>query len=368
MNLGLFCIRSLTVRVETTHAQAFIVIIFALLCFNFEAVNAVTMNKAFTTKGQIIGWWSTPKVVLNAVDQTTSSAKKSMEFDDGSQLVNQLSKCMLSMKGNYMSSDGSIVDYETMRNSQQMDEYVALVQQLANVRLSALSPAEKKAFFINIYNSLTLHALCRSDILPAEKATSTLGRLKLYASAAYVIDGAEYSLNDIENGILRGNKASAAPFTKPPIGDSAAADPRAAHVLPCDPRIHFALNCGAMSCPPIGVYSTSDAQLLNEQLQLATKSFISSEVQCDSSGECVYMSKIFDWYAEDFIDDFDRSQASQGGAAGAALSAKSKLFRWAVGNAGQQDRRRFEDFIANCRRQEPRIKFAKYDWAMNASK
>ena len=107
------------------------------------------------------------------------------------------------------------------------------------------------AFLINLYNSMVIHAIIE-DLLPEKEATSTTARLTMYATASYNIGGMIYSLNDVENGLLRRNMQSAVPMTSPPFGSR---DPRRAHmVAKVDPRIHFALNCGAESCPPIAVY------------------------------------------------------------------------------------------------------------------
>ncbi|MBS1659188.1 MAG: DUF547 domain-containing protein, partial [Bacteroidetes bacterium] len=67
--------------------------------------------------------------------------------------------------------------------------------------------------------------------------------------------------------------------------------------VPLDYRIHFALNCGANSCPSIRFY---EADRLNEQLETATKSFLSQDVQYDSLSHSVTISKISDWYSGDF--------------------------------------------------------------------
>ena len=60
---------------------------------------------------------------------------------------------------------------------------------------------ERLAFFINVYNSLTIHAVAALGG-PAD----LLSRLRLYAEASYRIGPYVYSLNDIENGVLRGNR------------------------------------------------------------------------------------------------------------------------------------------------------------------
>ena len=68
-----------------------------------------------------------------------------------------------------------------------------------------------------------------------------------------------------------------------------------------DPRIHFALNCGARSCPPIRVY-TEDK--LEGQLDTASVSFLDQEVSVikdPASGKWILeLSKLFLWYGDDF--------------------------------------------------------------------
>ena len=279
----------------------------------------------YNTKGQVLSWWYTPKIILNLeVDgkeqdehavQSTGAATGAVKHIGAAatatadRLVTEMRSVMLSMETNFISEDGYSVNYTAMNSSKEMQQYTKLVRRLRHLDLSALADFQRKAFFINVYNMLTIHGLC-SGLLAPSSATSTIARLKFYATASYVIDGAVYSLNDIENGILRGNKPSAAPFTQPPFGAApppshesefkngdqhttsatrtgadisagadAGGDPRIKYVLHCDPRVHFALNCGAMSCPPIDVYSTIDPSLLEQQLQMATESFIMSGVR-----------------------------------------------------------------------------------------
>lgn len=68
-------------------------------------------------------------------------------------------------------------------------------------------------------------------------------------------------------------------------------------ILNCDPRVHFVLNCGAVSCAPIGVYSSDS---LSEQLNIATAGFIASSSSYENSSHTLSLSKIFDWYWDDF--------------------------------------------------------------------
>ena len=64
-----------------------------------------------------------------------------------------------------------------------------------------------------------------------------------------------------------------------------------------DWRIHFALNCGAQSCPPIAFYKVDQ---LDAQLDLATSSFLQSETSIDHDRKTIHLSKLFRWFAADF--------------------------------------------------------------------
>ena len=62
-----------------------------------------------------------------------------------------------------------------------------------------------------------------------------------------MIGGQTFSLNALEHGVLRGNVPGPYTWSAP----FRSGDPRAGAVLPLDVRIHFALNCGATSCPAV---------------------------------------------------------------------------------------------------------------------
>jgi len=103
-------------------------------------------------------------------------------------------------------------------------------------------------------------------------------------AARYFIAGSEYTADDLENGILRGNRPAASSlgmligFPGLSSGPFGAGDPRAAATVrdPIDARIHFALVCGAKSCPPIKLYSADN---LEEGLAGAAEAFCASDVK-----------------------------------------------------------------------------------------
>jgi len=92
--------------------------------------------------------------------------------------------------------------------------------------------------FLDIYNVLTIHGLCKCDPLPG----SVTDINSFWKTTAYVINELEFSLDNIEHGILRGNKRHPSALSPPFSKD----DPRVRFAMKeCDPRIHFVLNCGA---------------------------------------------------------------------------------------------------------------------------
>jgi len=68
-------------------------------------------------------------------------------------------------------------------------------------------------------------------------------------------------------------------------------------VAKLDYRIHFALNCGAKSCPPIAFYKP---ETLNKQLDLATNAYLKSEVEYNENTNIVKLPALMSWFRRDF--------------------------------------------------------------------
>jgi hypothetical protein len=143
---------------------------------------------------------------------------------------------------------------------------------------------EARAFWINLYNTLTIHAMHRAAI-----KQSVLEQPDFFVRYAYRVGAHLFTLNDIEHGVLRDNRApflGRAPFVKN--------DPRVAYTLPLDPRVHFALNCGALSCPPIRVYQGLN---LEDQLELSARSYLQ---ESKLGGDTVWLPRLLTYYPKDF--------------------------------------------------------------------
>jgi hypothetical protein len=150
---------------------------------------------------------------------------------------------------------------------------------------------EKKAFWINVYNGLTNYWIIEKGI-----KRSMLERPLLVFFSKINIGGYQYSLDDIEHGILRKNQRSPIKFWRQ-FSDK---DPRNAYkVEKLDYRIHFALNCGGKSCPALSFYTESK---LEEQLKMAEENFAEQEFLVNKASKTISCSKIFKLYKHDFAE------------------------------------------------------------------
>lgn len=191
------------------------------------------------------------------------------------------------------SQDFKLLKYQYLNegstNSEVMEKYL---KELAQVNLTILkTDAEKIAFWVNVYNGLTNYWVIKKQI-----KKSMMEKPFLVMFSKITIGGHRFSLDDIEHGILRKNRRSLYKLFR----QFSKKDPRyQLLVQKLDYRIHFALNCGAKSCPAISFY---DAQYLEKQLQIAEESFIEQEFLVDDVQKTISCSKIFWLYKKDFTN------------------------------------------------------------------
>lgn len=157
--------------------------------------------------------------------------------------------------------------------------------------LDALRTREEcLAFWINAYNALVAEGIQALGI-----RQSVWEVPDFFARICSRIGDLIFSADEIEHGVLRGNRPSPLSRRVPfPVGDPQ----RPYAITPLNPRIHFAITCGARSCPPVRTYHP---RRLDEQLDAATRAFLEREVTLD--GESLTASELFKWFREDF-DDF----------------------------------------------------------------
>jgi len=276
-------------------------------------------------------------VILNECDSKDND-KQEQDANAAKNIINNMRKAVLRLKGEYMNDDGSEVDYIGMSTSEAFSDFVKLTRKLKHVDISSISAQERKAFMMNLYNCLTVHGLVNGVLGDASSMTS---RMKFYASASYIINGQALSLNDIEHGVLRNNCRSPVSLSSPPFSSSDR--DKLALCVELDPRIHFALNCGAKGCPPIGVYS---ADALDSQLDCATRCYL-NETIVDTDKNSISISMLFQWYRADFGD------------------TDSDIIAWIENHASKE----ISERIKQCRaanQETPSIQYLPYDWNLPA--
>lgn len=168
-------------------------------------------------------------------------------------------------------SDAGKVDYRGLKSDKAaLDAYCQMLS--AHPVEERWKRSEKMAYWINAYNAFTLKLV--ADNYPTKSILNFDGG-KTWDVRRIRIGGKKYSLNNIENDILR-----------PQFND---------------PRIHFAINCAAKSCPPLWNRAYTAANL-EEALEARTRAFVNDRKFNAITANRADLSKIFEWYATDFGD------------------------------------------------------------------
>lgn len=185
-----------------------------------------------------------------------------------------------------------LAEARRVEGPEQGDRWEELAGRLRGVDPAAIDgDGTRLAFWINLYNALLLHRLCQRPV-----RGSVLRQLRLFSTVAYEVGGERYSLNLIEHGVLRRNRRPPYHLRRPLRGK----DPRLAAVPSrLDPRVHFALNCGARSCPPIHVY---EPDAIDAQLELASRAYLRAETEVDAKRGRVSLPRLMRLYRADFGD------------------------------------------------------------------
>lgn len=156
---------------------------------------------------------------------------------------------------------------------QALDRYLAQLG-CVDLRKSA-SKAARLAYWINAYNAVTIKGILREyPTTSIRNHTAKLFGYNIWNDLKLWVDGTWYSLNDIEHRILR------------KMGE---------------PRIHFAINCASMGCPPLANRAYT-AQNLEQMLSGNARAFFANRrnFQADPSTRTVYVSQLLQWYGRDF--------------------------------------------------------------------
>lgn len=165
------------------------------------------------------------------------------------------------------------------------------LEKLAKISREELSESLKDdpsrlAFWLNIYNA---HAQLKYRKDP----TITQDHERLFGERTIVIAQEKLSLDDIEHGLLRHRAKWGMGYFGYWFGSDFI---KRFHVKKLEPRIHFALNCLAASCPPIAFYHEDR---LPSQLQKATRWYLSQETDLDLPNNRIHIPRLFLWFHHD---------------------------------------------------------------------
>ncbi|MDX1582675.1 MAG: DUF547 domain-containing protein [Thermoanaerobaculia bacterium] len=173
---------------------------------------------------------------------------------------------------------GRGVDYAGLK-SNDSETLRQIRQEFAKVDVSALSHDEKLAYWINVYNANVLGIVVEHYPIDSIRDISTdpVRQLNVFEQPLVPAQGEKVSLDTVEHEEIRGE------FD--------------------EPRIHFAVNCAAESCPPIRP-EPFVGERLDEQLDQQTRRFLRGPqgVRLEQRADTlvVHTTKIMDWFREDF--------------------------------------------------------------------
>ncbi len=161
------------------------------------------------------------------------------------------------------------VDYQSIKNDPSLLN--ELNEMVSKTDISKENSNTQKAYLINAYNVSLI-----KGVIAKYPVKSPLDIAGLFDKTTHIVAGKKYTLNDIENKMIREKYK--------------------------DPRIHFVLVCGANGCPPI-INAAYLPQTLEDQLNKQAKLALNNAnfIKVNATSKKVELSQIFEWYKADFI-------------------------------------------------------------------
>ena len=216
---------------------------------------------------------------------------------------------------------GSEIDYAAIkRDPSLLKEYLAEISAVTSEQYRGFSQSQKLAFLINAYNAYTIDFILTE--YPDIKSIKDLGSLfsSPWKKKLFALLGEKRSLDEIEHGMIR----------EPGQFD--------------EPRIHMAVNCASIGCPALRDEAFV-AERLDAQLEDSVRRFLGDRSRNRADEDGLWVSKIFDWYAEDF--EKQAGSVAQWLARYAEQLSEDARIRAAVASASL------------------RVRHLDYDWALN---
>jgi hypothetical protein len=207
----------------------------------------------------------------------------------------------------YVDQDGRVAyrDWKA-RDLASLESYL---KTLAEAKVESMSEAETKAFWINAYNAVIIQG-----VFNGYSAEGLISRKRLFSWYSLVVAGKKRTPDEIEHQILR-------PQFR-------------------DPRIHFTIVCASTSCPKLRPEAYVPERL-EQQLDDAARAFSNDPVRNRFVLDQVAVSPIFQWFAQDFIDQ--------------AGSVPKFLLRYVA----EEKKAILESFTGD-------LQYLEYNWTLNA--
>ncbi|MBT3234404.1 MAG: DUF547 domain-containing protein [Bdellovibrionales bacterium] len=200
------------------------------------------------------------------------SIDSSIAFDHEHQPFDQLLQKIVKVR-----QGQSLVNYRQLAKDRgALESYLQTISAVTRPEFNTFSSDQQLAFLINSYNAFTLKLIV--DHYPV-KSIKDIG--SFFTSAwklkFFTLFGKKSYLDQVEHQFIRKNFK--------------------------EPRIHFAVNCASIGCPSLGERAFV-ASKLELQLEAAATHFLQNRTKNILGKEQLYLSKIFDWYGDDFIKSY----------------------------------------------------------------
>ena len=275
-------------------------------------------------------------VVLTAITMTTVHAQaQTGESKSSSEATGLDMKDYADVLSTYVSYKG-MVDYRGLQSNRAiLDRYAASMARLAPKTYEAWNEKQKIAFWINAYNSLTLRVII--DHYPIQSGgflsgirfpKNSIRQIPgVWNKIEHAVMGRQMTLDAIEHETLRKQ------FD--------------------EPRIHVALVCAAMGCPPLrNEPYTGDR--LDAQLEDQSRKFLRNpeKFRIDRGSNTVHLSSIFEWFGGDFSKQYQTKGFRQ------ADASVRPVLEFTSRHVSDQDAQYLE-------KQEYRIDYLDYEWSLN---
>lgn len=174
---------------------------------------------------------------------------------------------------------GELIDYASLAaHRDRLDQFIAELAGLPGIEYVKMNRNQQMALWINAYNGITLRSII--DRYPVKSIKDIDG---VWKKKEWDVAGRTITLNGIEHDILRPQFQ--------------------------DPRVHFALNCASIGCPPLPgkVFLASE---LEQQLDRAAAAFVANPARTwlDTDKAEIHTSELFTWFGEDFIAQFQSTE------------------------------------------------------------